>query len=399
MRKILLLLLALTAFFNCTFEPPTKPTDWYTNPVSYSNDSAAHPRGQLFQAYLDSAVAERLPGGVLLIRTPQEGTWVGASGYADIASRASWQPATLSRVGSVTKTFAATVILKLYGESLLDLDDLAKTYLPKEVVSKIANAESCTIRQLLNQTSGIHNYLAALLLVSESYGSYRYAYHPKERLLEYSYNKKAEYAPGTSWNYSNSNFVLLEMIAEKATGRDSRELMDSLVIQALDLKCSIYNPGGDMPKGMARGYADFFTDGRLIDVTDTEIENFHYDGGLVSTVYDLASFIDALFQTPFLSEKEKEALVNAVDTQGQSERGTDFYGCGIILEKHPLYGNVYGHSGTATGYTAHVYHVEEENITVAAIINGSQNTIEERSYKWFSPLKFDKILRLAVDEK
>lgn len=398
MKKILVLCLGLI-LINCTYDPSTKPSDWYTNPVSYPDDSSTHPRRDLFQAYLDSAVAEGLPGAVLLIRTPQEGTWVGLSGYADIASRVPWQPSTISRVGSVTKSFAGIVILKVCEESGLSLDALAHPYLPEKVLSKVANAKTSTIRQLLNHTSGIYNYLESIALLSESYGSYRYSYQPKEKLIEYAYDKDAEYAPGEGWNYSNTNFLLLEMIAENITGVDSRKLLDSLIIQPLDLQSTLYNPGGPLPKGLAHGYADFFADGRLIDVTETELENFHYDGGIISTVYDLANFIDALFQSPFLSERIKTELIKTVDTKGESERGTDFYGCGIILEKHPDYGNVFGHSGTATGYTAHVYHIEQHNITIAAIVNGSQNTIDDRSYKWFSPLKYDNILRLAVGEK
>lgn len=395
MKKIVLFFIALL-LGGCTYDPPTKPADWYENTVTYTDDSKTHPRRQLFQAYLDSAVAEGLPGAVLLIRTPQEGTWVGASGYADIASNIPWKPATMSRVGSVTKTFAATAILKLSEDSLISLDELAKPYLPQKVVSKVANAGTSTIRQLLNHTSGIYNYLESIALVSESFGSYWYEYQPKEKLIEYAYDKDAEYAPGNGWNYSNTNFLLLEMIAEKVTGVSSRQLMDSLIFQPLGLISTSYHPGAALPKGLARGYADFFSDGELIDVTDTEIENFHWDGGIISNVYDLANFIDALFQTPFLSDELKAELKTSTATNGESERGTDFYGSGIILEKHPTYGNVWGHSGTTTGYTAHVYYLEDEQITIAAIVNGSQNTIEDRSYKWFSPLKYDKILRLAV---
>ncbi len=68
-------------------------------------------------------------------------------------------------------------------------------------------------------------------------------------------------------------------------------------------------------------------------------------------------------------------------------------------KKYSVYGNVFGHSGTAIGYSAHVYYIPQENVTIAAIVNGSQNTIEERSYKWFSPLTTDKILKLAVSRE
>ncbi len=118
----------------------------------------------------------------------------------------------------------------------------------------------------------------------------------------------------------------------------------------------------------------------------------------MSTVYDLADFIDALFLTPFLGESARTELLTTVATGGKSERGTDFYGSGIILEQHPTFGPVWGHSGTAMGYTAHVYHLERLQITIAALVNGSQNTIEDRSYEWFSPLTNDAILKLVLQE-
>ncbi|MBD3225414.1 MAG: serine hydrolase [Caldithrix sp.] len=395
MRKIFLYLTAIM-LAACTYDPPTQPADWYDNPISYADQSQTHPHRAEFQAYLDSAVAEGLPGAVLLIRTPDDGTWVGAAGYTDIAGDVRWQPNTISRVGSVTKMFAGAVLLKVCASHGIALDAAAKPYLPEKVVSKVANAETCTIRQLLNHTSGINNYLGSPSLIMEAYGSYDYDYQPKEKLIEYAFDQDAEFAAGTSWHYSNSNFLLLEMIAENITGVDSRTLMDSLIIKPLNLRSTTYNPSAALPKGLARGYADLFTDGRLTDVTETDLERFHFDGGVISTVYDLADFIDALFLSSFLNENLKAELIRTVNTHGESERGTDYYGSGIILEKHPRYGNIYGHSGTAVGYSAHLYHIENADITIAALINGSQNTIEDQSYKWFSPLEYDKILHIAA---
>lgn len=395
MKKTILFLTAIM-LGACTYDPPTQPAAWYTNPISYSDESANHPRRTAFQAYLDSAVTEGLPGAVLLIRTPDEGTWVGTAGYTDITGDVRWQPNTISRVGSVTKMFASAVLLKVCAAHGISLDAAAKLYLPEKVVSKVANAETCTIRQLLNHTSGIYNYLGSPSLIMEAYGSYDYDYQPKEKLIEHAFDKDAEFAAGSSWDYSNSNFLLLEMIAENISGFDSRTLMDSLIFKPLNLRSTTYNPSAALPKGLARGYADLFTDGRLTDVTETDLERFHYDGGVISTVYDLADFIDALFLSSFLDESLKAELIKTVNTHGESERGTDYYGSGIILEKHPRYGNIYGHSGTAVGYSAHLYHIENEGITIAAMVNGSQNTIEDRSYKWFSPLKYDKILRIAT---
>lgn len=380
----------------CTYQTPSRSAEWYENPQRYADDSAAHPRRESFQSYLDQAVAEGLPGAVLLIRTPEEGTWVGAAGHADIASDVKWQTSTIGRVGSATKMFAASVILKLVEQSLLTMDEPVRGYLPKEVIDNVANAGDATVGQLLHHTSGIYDYLKSSDLLLETLGSYHYHHQPKEELLKYAYGRPAAFPTGTSWGYSNTNFLLLELIAERVTSKTGKALLDELVLKALELLSTSYDPDQPPPRGTARGYADIFADGKLIDVTDNEVERFHYDGGVISNVYDLASFLEALLIGPFLEDRTRSALFDVVSTRGNSERGTDFYGSGLILENHPRLGPVYGHSGTALGFSAHVYHLPQFRITFAAIVNASQHTMEERSYRWFSPLKTDRILNLVA---
>ncbi|MEY4550413.1 MAG: hypothetical protein RL685_6608 [Pseudomonadota bacterium] len=392
-------LLALGSLIvGCTYEPPTRAAEWYENPERYPDQSETHPRREAFRAYLDSAVREGLPGAVLLIRTPDGGTWTGAAGYADIASDVLWQPTMIGRAGSVTKTFAAAAVLKLLEEHRIPLDAAAKGWLPSKLVSNIHNAGSATLGQLLHQTSGIYDYLQALDLYLEGAGSYDYEYQTKEQLLEYAYGEPAAYPAGNGWNYSETNFLLLELIAERLSGMTGPEVLDSLVISELGLRSTFYAPSEELPRGLARGYADLFGDRRLTDVTDTNLERFHFDGGAISNVYDLADFLEAVLSSGFLSDTARSQLLEVVPTNGKSERGTDFYGCGLILEQHPVYGAVWGHSGTTLGFTAHVYHVEQSNITFAAIVNGSQKALERQSYDWFSPLKSDNIMRLLAGE-
>jgi D-alanyl-D-alanine carboxypeptidase len=380
----------------CTYQAPIRPVEWYENPQHYPDDSAAHPRREALQSYLDRAVKEGLPGAALLVRTPEEGTWVGAAGYVDIASGVKWAPSTIGRVGSVTKLFAASVILKLAEQSLLTLDAPAGQYLPKDVVDHVANAGTATVRQLLHHTSGVFDYLKSSELLLDALGRYDYRYQPKEKLLEHAYGKTPDFPPGMGWSYSNTNFLLLELIAERVSARSGEALLDEMVIRPLGLRSTSYHPGGEPPRGMARGYADVFADGKLIDVTDNQLERFHYDGGVISNINDLASFLEGLLAGPFLEEATRSALLDVVPTRGNSPRGTDFYGTGLILEQHPKFGPVYGHSGTALGFSAHVYHLPRSKVTFAALVNASQHTMEERSYRWFSPLKVDTILELVV---
>jgi D-alanyl-D-alanine carboxypeptidase len=394
MTRALLVLCLLG--FGCTYDPPRRSADWYENPEAYADQSRTHPDRERFQEYLDAAVRDGLPGAVLLVRTPGSGTWVGAAGYADLANDVRWQPSMIGRVGSITKTFAAAVVLKLFEEREVSLDARAGSWLPKEIRSEIANSDSASVSQMLHHTSGIYDYLSSTQLILQAIGSYDFEYHSKEELLEYAYGKDAEYRPGEGWNYSETNFLLLESIAERLSGSDSEELLDSLVISELGLRSTFYAPSAPLPKGLVRGYADLFGDERLVDVTDTNIDRFHYDGGVISNVYELADFFEALLTSEYLSDAARAQLLDPVPTRGHSERGTDNYGCGIILEEHPEFGRVWGHSGTTTGFSAHVYHLEDSGVTFAAIVNASQKTLERRSYDWFSPLKRDQILRLVT---
>lgn len=388
---------AALAGASCTYEPPLRERAFYDNPEAYADDSATHPRRAELQAYLDRAVRDGLPGAVLLVRTPGEGTWAGAAGWADIASGVAWEPAMIARVGSVSKMFSAAVVLQLCEEHGVSLATPARDFLPSEIVDEVENADRATIEQLLHHTSGIYNYLESTDLFFEATGSYDYEYQSKEELIEYAYGEEAEFAAGTSWGYSNTPFLLLELIAERLTDRTSEQLMRSLVIDPLGLRSTSYQPSQPAPAGIVRGYADLFADGALIDSTDTQLERFHFDGGVVSNVYDLADFLDALLDGPLLSDEARAQLLDTVPTEGHSERGTDDYGAGLIVEQHPELGRIIGHSGTALGYSAHVYRVEDYGITFAAIVNGSQHAIEERSYRWFSPLQHDDIVRIAVE--
>jgi D-alanyl-D-alanine carboxypeptidase len=387
--------LALAA---CTYEPPRYSAQDYENPERYTDQSATHPDRELFQAYLDHAVRDGLPGAALLIRTA-EGTWAGAAGYADIASGVRWTPSMIARVGSVTKLFAAATIVELAGEDRLELAGLAREHLPSSVVSNIENADRATIDQLLHHTSGIFNYLESTELFFEAGGSYDYEYQSRRRLLEYAYGEDAEFDAGRGWGYSNTNFLLLDLIAEHASGDSSATALHERTIEPLGLRSTRYTPGKPPPAGMVRGYADLFADGDLIDVTDTQLEWFHYDGGVISNVYDLADFLDALLSGPLLSEGARTAMLETVPTNGESERGVDHYGAGLIEERHPEHGPIRGHSGTALGFSAHVYRIERYGITFAAIVNASQHGLEERSYRWFSPLEHDDIVRLAAERR
>lgn len=383
--------LLVTIIAGCASEASPITPDSTTFPDGGMSDPTSDE--QHFQRYLDDAVAAGVPGVALLVRGPKL-SWAGASGFADVAGGLPWTSATLGRAGSITKLFASALVSMLVERGdIRDLDVPLRDLVWRQEFSRIANSDRVTLRQLLNHTSGIFDYLTSPALIQAALAP-GFAYHSKEQLLEFAYDQPAAFEPGSGWQYSNTNYLLVELAVEAVTGQSGPQLMRSLVIEPLALQSTSYDPEQALPDGMAHGYADF-GDGTRHDVTELELERFHFDGGVISNVHDLADFLDAMLGSAVLSESSRAALLDVVPTHGASARGTDYYGLGIILEDSPVYGRVYGHLGTSVGFTAHVYRIMDAGITFAAIVNGSQAGYEPTSYEWFSPLLGDKILQLV----
>src|SRR3954449_10498912 len=170
---------------------------------------------------LDRVVAAEPPGAVALVREHGHTTRL-AAGYANTRTRTRMRPSYRFRVGSVTKTFVATVILQLAGEGKLALEDSVERWLPGEV----PNGAAITVRQLLTMTSGVFDYLDdgddTVLRREIADPSVRWT--PRD-LVAIATAHAPRFAPGTSWSYSNTGYILLGQIAEQAA---HRPIADSL---------------------------------------------------------------------------------------------------------------------------------------------------------------------------
>src|SRR4051794_4989930 len=179
-------------------------------------DCAAPPKAvaQGLQRSLDQLVAAGAPGAVALLREHGRTTRI-AAGYANTRTKTRMRPSDRFRVGSVTKTFVATVVLQLAGEGKLSLDDSVEHWLPGEV----PNGAAITVRQLLTMTSGIFDYLNdgddAVLRRELANPNVRWT---APQLVAIATAHPPRFAPGTSWSYSNTGYIVLGQIAEKAAG-------------------------------------------------------------------------------------------------------------------------------------------------------------------------------------
>lgn len=172
---------------------------------SETTGNATNPNTTLYQDILDDFVDAGIPGLSIAIETPEHGWWVGCAGVASIEDNIAMQPCHLHHSASMAKTYTATMIMRLYEDEKLGLDDPARDYLPEDIVSEVANADEVTIRQLLNHTSGMvasyHSELTDIDLFNKPVADSSIESH----FEKYVYRQPAGAAPGEEFNYNNLN--------------------------------------------------------------------------------------------------------------------------------------------------------------------------------------------------
>src|SRR4051794_18317542 len=188
---------------------------------------------------LDRLIASGAPGGVMLVREHGRTTRL-AAGYADTRTKQRMRPSDRFRIGSVTKTFVATAILQLAGEGKLSLDDSVDRWLPGEV----PNGGAITIRQLLTMTSGIFDYLndGDDTVLRREISDPRVRWAPRD-LVAIATAHAPRFAPGTSWSYSNTGYIVLGQIAEKAAGQPIADSLRDRIFTPAVLRATSFETG------------------------------------------------------------------------------------------------------------------------------------------------------------
>jgi D-alanyl-D-alanine carboxypeptidase len=255
------------------------------------------------------------------------------------------------RIGSNTKTFVATVLLQLVAEGRVSLDDTVAKWLPGVVTGNGNDGAAITIRQLLQHTSGIYDFTEALpaLATSQGYRQNRYRSATPEQLVALALRHKPLFKPGTSWAYSNTDYVLAGMIIAKATGRSwATEVRDRIVVP-LGLRHT-FVPGSRpyLPAPHADLYQQFAPGGPL---TDTTVMNYTWAdaaGAIVSTPDDLDRFFRALVTGRLLPPAQLAEMEKTMPTIGE-EGLLDRYGLGLGWQPLSCGGGYWTHGGDVLG--------------------------------------------------
>ncbi|MFE6018186.1 serine hydrolase domain-containing protein [Streptomyces sp. NPDC056441] len=284
-----------------------------------------------------------LPAGLASVKDREGRTRTYTAGVGDLATGSVVPKDGQVRIGSNTKVFTAVVVLQLVGEGKIRLDATVDTYLPGLVRGKGIDGRRITVRQLLQQTSGLPNYTNYL-------GDDVRYFEPRE-LLDIALQHKADFAPGKKWEYSNTNYILAGLIVQKVTGRPLGEEMDQRVIKRIGLRHTYFPAPGDVTirEPHPKGYYRDSVGAPLRDVTEMDPSWGWAAGQMISTGSDLNRFFTALLAgrlLPAAQLAQMRTTVPAESTFGPGAR----YGLGIVSMPLPCGGVYCGHGGSFPGY-------------------------------------------------
>ncbi|MFD4905385.1 serine hydrolase domain-containing protein [Kitasatospora purpeofusca] len=317
-------------------------------PTASASDSAvsaaAAARPDAVQQALDALVrADGMPAALASVKDRNGRTRTYTAGVGNLSTGSKVPIDGQVRIGSNTKTFVAVVVLQLVGEGKIGLDATVDTYLPGLVRGEGIDGRHITVRQLLQHTSGLPDYS---IHVDDDELRNRY-FEPRE-LLDIALRYKADAAPGTTWGYNNTNYVLAGLIVQKVTGRPLAEEMDRRIIKRIGLRHTYFPAPGEMavrephPQGYHRNPAD----GPLRDFTEIDPSAGWAAGQLISTNSDLNRFFTALLAGRLLPAAQLAEMRTTVPAGTSGLR----YGLGLMSRPLTCGGVYWGHGGDIPGY-------------------------------------------------
>lgn len=371
-KLFILLALALYIFNGCE-KNVTLPSSYYDCNLTFNDSSDLHPKASNYQEILDKNRNDGLVGAVLLVKD-KNGMWIGSSGKADIASDVDVKPCNSFLIASISKVFTAAAIFRYVDKGVLSLEDPISKWLSTEISEKVANADEAKIKHLLSHTSGIVDYYTDKFeLDRENKVNNHFT---KEETLSYVYGKKTNFSVGETYRYCNTNYLILALILENASGKSFETVYEQEVFLPLDLKSAYYSESKPIPESCVKGYADIYAAGKLVESKHLYQDELGIggDGGIAINAYDLAIFLEQLMKGKLISSSSLNEMTNWFDlpkdwhwdTFGQTENG---YG----LEKFNTdYGYAVGHTGGIDGFNTYAFYFPEKEMTYVLLVNNTK---------------------------
>jgi D-alanyl-D-alanine carboxypeptidase len=337
------------------------------DPETVSDNDTQTPVEFDYQALIDDAISEAVPGIVLLVDSPEK-TFLGSAGLANVEDQTPMETYHVMPNGSAGKKLTALLTVMLDEEGLLGLDDTIDNWLSEDILSQIENSEDITLRQLLNHTSGIYNYLdgassddffQALLADPDTIKSDSYA-------LEFGLNQPAYFLPGEGYRYSNTGYLLAGLILDEVLGSHHSSAVRNRILIPFGMNSSFYN-------GVEKSLGDIIS-GYVVNDVYGEFDSKPFyenigvaDAPLTASVEDLALLLKMIVgPDDDISPYVKDQLFGESHLVPINESTN--YGLGLFIEivKNKV---VYHHNGLEPGYSTTNIYIPDSQTSITIFFN------------------------------
>ncbi|MGK5731983.1 serine hydrolase domain-containing protein [Streptomyces sp. URMC 124] len=340
--------------------PPAPPS-----PSASVSEGGFRPLTPAVKRQLDKAVRRVMreagvPGVTVGLWAPGKGRYVRSFGVADKSSGRKMSPDLSVRIGSETKTFTVTALLKLVDRGAVRLDDPIGAY-----VKGVPNGNVITLRQLAGMRSGLFNYSEDDDFFKALTSRPRRPFTPQQ-LLGYAFRHPVQFPPGERFSYCNTNLILLGLVIEKVTGRPLRDVIREKVLVPAGLRHTSFPVGAEFPKPHPQGYTSQTASGKVEETADWNPSWAWAAGAMVSDLEDLRVWARTV--ATGVLPGGRTLIGPATQKQRLTTQPTGIVDVGYGLGIFDVRGWI-GHNGSLPGYETLTVYLPAERATLVVLLN------------------------------
>lgn len=327
--------------------------------IAIANIAVAQDRAKQLDSLVGYYAREDNYNGVVFVAKGGKVLLNKGYGFKDVKTGEKNTPATIFQIGSLTKQFTAEVILMLAKDKKLNLTDNIGKYFPG-----YPNGQRINIAHLLSHTSGIYNYTSDSAFAE----GLQFKAVTQEQMLALFRDKPIDFEPGSKFDYSNSNYILLGYIIEKVTGKKYEEVLAGYILKPAGMKNSGIDFAGLKDKNKAVGY-DLVDQAQSVAAPVTHYTSSYSAGAMYTTVSDMYAWHKALQEYKFVPKDWQEKAYTPYH---------DRYGFGwmidTIFEKRVLV-----HGGGISGFTSSIVRIQEDDVCIVMLENNGNPATDKNN--------------------
>ncbi|MFF2519833.1 serine hydrolase domain-containing protein [Streptomyces sp. NPDC058086] len=305
-----------------------------------------------------------VPGVTVGLWTPGQGTYIRSFGVADKSSDRPMSPDLYTRIGSETKTFTVTALLKLVDEGKVGLDDPIGRY-----VAGVPNGDRITLRELAGMRSGLFNYTEDPGFFKAFTSDPQRPFTPQQ-LLAYAFRHPVLFPPGQKFSYCNTNLILLGLVVEKAGGKPVQDYIRGNVLVPAGMRHTLFPTDAAFPSPHAQGYTDQTATGKVEDAAGWNPSWAWAAGAMISNLDDLRVWARTV-ATGVLPDGTT-LISPATQKQRLTTPPTTIPGAGYGLGIFDVHGWI-GHNGSLPGYESLTIYLPAAQATLVVLLNTDIN--------------------------